>query len=42
MDGWMDGFQFTPMTLIEKNGEGWNPYGVQSISAHSNNTQYFG
>jgi hypothetical protein len=42
MDGWMDGFQFTPMKLSEKNGEEWNPYRVPSISAHSNNTHYFG
>jgi hypothetical protein len=39
MDGWMD-FNSPPMKLSEKNGEEWN--GVPSISAHSNNTHYFG
>jgi hypothetical protein len=43
MDGWMEGWMdFTPMKLSEKNGEEWNPYRVPSISAHSNNTHYFG
>jgi hypothetical protein len=38
MDGWIS----SPMKLSEKNGEEWNPSRFLSISAHSNNTHYFG